>query len=660
MSTESLDLSVLALREAYRGAALTPEQVVAEVLRRCDACDDPAIWIYRLSPEKLRPYLDRLQGQDPAELSLYGVPFAIKDNIDLAGVPTTAACPEYAYVPERSAFVVERLIQAGAIPIGKTNLDQLATGLVGTRSPYGVPHNPFDPDYIPGGSSSGSAVAVARGLVSFALGTDTAGSGRVPAAFNNLVGIKPTRGLLSTAGVVPACRSLDCVSVFALDFPDAEAVMAVAARYDADDPFARPARPGPGTREVLRFGVPAGGQSARISHHRSTADADPLAVEGRTRSSRLDVVSATPAPSSLPCTSPQRRLDALATSGAEKCGLEFFGDGEYERLFWEAVAKLEDMGGRAVPIDFEPFAEAARLLYEGPWVAERYAAIRGFIEKRPGALHPVTRAIIEPGREAGAVAAFEAQYRLRALRRQVEPILADLDFVMTPTAPTCYRVEEVARDPVVLNSRLGVYTNFMNLLDLAAVAVPAGFRRDGMPFGVTLFADAFSDRALAQYGNRSQRAFGLPRGATGLAQREAALVGGASEDSRMLRLVVCGAHMEGMPLCAQLLERGGRLVRRTRTAACYRLFVLPGGPPVRPGLVRGEAGGAGIEVEVWELPREAFGGFLEGIPAPLGIATVELEDGGSEKGFVCEGYGVVGAEEITGLGGWRGWLGARG
>jgi allophanate hydrolase len=599
MNIENLDLSVLALREAYRSAVLTPDEIVSEVLRRCDACDDPAIWIHRLSAEELQPYLARLQAKEPAELPLYGVPFAIKDNIDLAGVPTTAACPEFAYVPESSAFVVERLIEAGAIPIGKTNLDQFATGLVGTRSPFGVPRNPFDPDYIPGGSSSGSAVAVARGLVGFALGTDTAGSGRVPAAFNNLVGIKPTRGLLSTAGVVPACRTLDCVSVFALDFPDAEAVMAVAVRYDVADPFAQPGRSGPGARETFTFGVPQNEQ------------------------------------------------------------LEFFGDGEYERLFQEAVAQLEVLGGRAVTVDFGPFAETARLLYEGPWVAERYAAIREFIERRPEALHPVTRGIIEPGRKAGAVEAFEAQYRLQALRRELEPILAGVDFVVTPTAPTCYRVDEVAREPVVLNSRLGVYTNFMNLLDLAAVAVPAGFRGDGVAFGVTLFGDAFSDEALAGYGDRLQRAFGLARGATGLAWREAPPLGGVSQDSGMLRLVVCGAHMEGLPLSPQLLERGGRLVRRTRTAPRYRLFVLPGGPPVRPGLVRDEAGGAGIEVEVWELPREAVGGFLEGIPAPLGIGTVELEDGGWEKGFICERYGVVGVEEITGLGGWRGWLASR-
>jgi len=419
-------------------------------------------------------------------------------------------------------------------------------------------------------------------------------------AFNNLVGIKPTRGLLSTAGVVPACRSLDCVGVFALDFPDAEAVMAVGARYDADDPFARPGRSGRGAREAFRFGVPADDQ------------------------------------------------------------LEFLGDGEYERLFREAVARLEGLGGRAVTVDFGPFAEAARLRYEGPWVAERYAAIRELIERQPEALHPVTRAIIEPGRQAGAVEAFEAQYRLLALRRQVEPILAEVDFVVTPTAPTCYRVGEVEREPVVLNSRLGVYTNFMNLLDLAAVAVPAGFRRDGMPFGVTLFADAFSDGALAGHGDRLQRASELPRGATGLARREAALVGGGSEDRGMLPLVVCGAHMEGLPLSSQLLERGGRLVRRTRTAACYRLFVLPGGPPARPGLVRDEAGGG------WDrgggLGAAQGGG--RGVPGgDSGAAgdrdgTVELEGGTREKGFTCEGYGTLGAEEITRFGGWRAWLAA--
>ena len=600
MSPDTLDLSVLALREGYLAGTLTPGAVIDTVLARCEACDDPAIWISRLDRAALQPYLDRLREADPENLPLYGVPFAIKDNIDLAGIPTTAACPGFAHVPGRSAFVVARLIAAGAIPIGKTNLDQFATGLVGTRSPYGVPRNAFSAEHIPGGSSSGSAVAVARGLVSFALGTDTAGSGRVPAAFNNLVGIKPSRGLLSTTGVLPACRTLDCVSLFALDMADADAVLAVAAHFDPDDPYARPAAPGPAPREAFRFGVPGAGQ------------------------------------------------------------LEFLGDADYQRLFGEAVATLERLGGQAVTIDFEPFAEAARLLYEGPWVAERYAALRGFIESDPEALHPVTRAIIAPARELGAVAAFEAQYRLAALRRRVEPVLADLDFVLTPTAATCWRLDQVAAEPVLRNSQLGLYTNFMNLLDLAAVALPAGFRGDGLPFGITLFAGAFSDAALAHYAGRLQGALSLPRGAHGLAPRAdtGATAGEGAEAGAMLRLVVCGAHMEGLALNHQLTERGGRLLRRTHTAPRYRLYALAGGPPRRPGLIRDDSGGAPIEVEVWELPIETIGSFLRGIPAPLGLGTLELADGSWEKGFICEGHAAsaAGAEEITALGGFRAWL----
>ena len=438
----SLDLSVQALHAAYLAGTLTPEVLVDEVVRRCDSCEDPAIWISRLSREQIQPYLDALAGQGPDSLPLYGIPFAIKDNIDLAGLPTTAACPDYAYSPERSAFVVERLIEAGAIPIGKTNLDQFATGLVGTRSPYGAVRNSFNPDYISGGSSSGSAVAVARGLASFSLGTDTAGSGRIPAAFNNLVGIKPTRGLLSTRGVVPACRTLDCVSIFACALDDAERVMRVAACYDAQDPFARPAQVSGPAWSAFRFGVPD--------------------------------------------------------------RLEWFGDGDSERLYREAVARLQAQGGEAVEIDFAPFLDAARLLYEGPWVAERFAAIEGFIRSRPEALHPVTRAIIEPARDASAIDAFKAQYRLAELKRRADTVLADLDFILTPTAGTIFRIAEVEADPIRLNSQLGHYTNFMNLLDYAGIAVPAGFGSNGLPYGVTLFGPAFSDPALALYARHLQ------------------------------------------------------------------------------------------------------------------------------------------------------------
>ncbi len=590
---DATNLSIGHLRAAYREGSLRPADVVASIVERIPAYADDHIWIRPLRAEELRPHLARLEAADPATLPLYGVPFAIKDNIDLAGIPTTAACPAYAYTPTQSAVVVQRLLDAGAIPVGKTNLDQFATGLVGTRSPYGATRNAFDPAYVSGGSSSGSAVAVARGLASFALGTDTAGSGRVPAAFNNLVGVKPTRGLLSTRGVVPACRTLDCVTVFALDVADAQAAIGVATGFDRDDPYARPAEPGPVARQRFRFGVPA--------------------------------------------------------------RLEFHGDAEAARLYAEAVERLAQLGGEAVPIDFTPFREAAQLLYEGPWVAERYAAIQAFIEAHPQALHPVTRDIIEPAIGASAVSAFRAQYRLAELKRRADLALEGLDFVLTPTTPTIYRIDAVESDPIRLNSRLGLYTNFMNLLDYAAIAVPAGFGANGLPYGVTLFGPAFTDDALAVHGDRLHGALGLPLGATGRTGVDR-YDGAPGAGEPLVRVVVCGAHLSGLPLNHQLTERGGRLVSRTATAPRYRFYALPGGPPHRPGLIRQAEGGASVEVEVWELPAAHFGSFVAGIPAPLGIGTVELADGCTEKGFICEGYAAEGARDITSLGSWRRFL----
>jgi allophanate hydrolase len=566
------------------------------VLERIAADVDRNVWIHLLPREDLLARAAALDARNPEELPLYGVPFAIKDNIDLAGVPTTAGCPAYAYTPERSAPVVERLLAAGAIPIGKTNLDQFATGLVGVRSPHGAARNGFDPEFIAGGSSAGSAVAVARGQVSFSLGTDTAGSGRVPAAFNNLVGIKPTRGLLSTSGVVPACRSLDCVSIFSLNAADAAAALAVAQGFDADDPYSRAARPPSLGRPLatlagLRVGVPMADQ------------------------------------------------------------LLFFGDQEYERLFAAAVDRLSRLGAIPVAVDLQPFLEAARLLYEGPWVAERYAAVGEFIDAHPDSVHPVTREIIAGGPQFSAVDAFVGQYRLAALRRTTASAWGEVDAIITPTAGTIYRFAEVDADPVRLNSNLGHYTNFMNLLDLSAVAMPAGFRADGLPFGVTLFAPAFHDAGLLALADEYQRDQDLPMGATGLPLPKAAPLT-ASEG---IRVVVCGAHMEGLPLNTQLIERGARLLARTATAPCYRFYALPGGPPVRPGLVRDEAGAA-IEVEVWEVPSARFGDFVDGIPAPLGIGRVELADGSQVAGFLCESASLHGAEEITRWGGWRAWL----
>lgn len=589
------DLSIGGLRAAYREGRLTPHGLLRGLRERIAATRAHNAWITVLDEAALAPYLDALAGQDPDALPLYGVPFAIKDNIDLAGIPTTAACPAYSYLPEGSAQVVARLIAAGAVPVGKTNLDQFATGLVGTRSPFGIARNAFDPDYVSGGSSSGSALAVALGLASFALGTDTAGSGRVPAAFNNLVGVKPTRGLLSTRGVVPACRSLDCVSIFALDAADAAAVLDVAAGYDAADPYARAAQPGCAAREQPIVGVPA--------------------------------------------------------------TLETAGDPETERAFARAVAALEATGAIVREVDLRPMLAAARLLYEGPWVAERYAAIRDFIRQHPDALHPVTRAIIEPASERSAVEAFEAAYRLQALKREADAVLAGVDCVLTPTAPTIFRIEDEQREPVTLNSKLGHYTNFMNLLDYAAVAVPAGFSPAGLPYGVTLFGPAFSDAALLAYADRLHRQLGVP---VGMTDRLPAPLAAAAPPADDFLLCVCGAHMSKLPLNHELTSRGGRLVAATRTAPVYRLHALPGGPPLRPGMVRVAEGGAAIEVEVWRVPAATVGGFLAGVPSPLAIGSVELADGTRVKGFLCEAVAVDAAEDVTAFGGWRAVLKAKG
>jgi allophanate hydrolase len=581
------------LRDGYLAGRFTPAVVIAQLLDRADNAAQRRVWISRLTRDEVMSYVRALEPPRIAELPLYGIPFVIKDNIDLAGVPTTAACPSYAYTPARSATVVQNLLDAGAIPLGKTNLDQFATGLAGVRSPHGACLNSFNAAYISGGSSSGSAVAVATGLASFALGTDTAGSGRVPAAFNNLIGLKPTLGRLSTRGVVPACRSLDCVSIFALSALDAATVLGAAEGFDADDPYAR--RVGNTAIPGMRFGVPRRGQ------------------------------------------------------------LQFFGDSEYERLFGAAVARLEACGGRCTEIDFAPFQDAARLLYEGPWVAERYAAVGKFLDAHPEAVLPVTAQIIGGGKKPSAVEAFEAEYRLRTFKRAAEAAWSRVDFIVTPTAPTIYSIAAVNADPIRLNATLGYYTNFMNLFDLAGVAVPAGFRSDGLPFGVTLIGPQSSDRALLALADTLHRS-----SSTSLGAMKWPLCSSSPEVPALapgyVALAVCGAHMEGLPLNHQLRDRGAYLLRRTHTAPDYRLFALPGGPPHRPGLVRVREGGAPIEVEIWALPTEQWGSFLSAIPAPLGVGKVALQSGAEVPGFICEAYAASDAADITECGGWRAYL----
>jgi allophanate hydrolase len=578
LTSQSLDIS--SLEAAYRSGEQTPALVAREVLRRIEGRPDDPTWIHLLPKSEV---LDAAEKSAPGPL--FGIPFAIKDNIDLAGAPTTAACPEYRRPAAVSAPVVQRLIDAGAIPIGKTNLDQFATGLVGVRSPYGIPQNPHNPDYIPGGSSSGSAVAVAAGLSSFALGTDTAGSGRIPAAFNGLVGLKPTRGLLSTRGVVPACRSLDCVSIFAETCVDAARVLSVAAGFDPEDPFSRPAQP-PAVLPTWppRVGIP------RPEH------------------------------------------------------LEFFGDKESAALFEKAVSHWESLGAKIHRIDFAPFRDAARLLYEGAWVAERYAAIKPFLETHADALHPVTRKIIEGARGLTAVDAFQSSYKLAELRRRAEQTWQQVDLLVTPTAGTVYKVSEVEADPIRLNSNLGYYTNYMNLFDLCGLAIPAGTLSCEVPFGITLVAPAFHDDVLLAMGARF-----LGEPAPKLALR-------SGEPS--VKVAVCGAHLSGLPLNGQLLQRAARLVIKTTTSARYRLFEIPGVTPRKPGLIRVERDGASIELEVWEMPVRSFGSFVSGIPSPLGIGQIELADGTFVQGFLCEASVLQGAKDITRFGGWRQYLGS--
>ena len=440
----ALHLDIATLVPRLLSGEVTPQTVINEVLRRTDGYPDPAVWIHRIPRVAIERQLESIEARRRvgARLPLYGIPFAVKDNIDVAGEPTTAACPDFAYVAERSATVVEKLIEAGAVLVGKTNMDQFATGLVGTRSPYGACRNVFDPDYIAGGSSSGSAVAVAAGLVSFALGTDTAGSGRVPAGFNNVVGLKPTRGLVSAAGVVPACRTLDCVSVFALTAGDAARVLDEIDAHDRADPYARPAD------DPARAGAPV------------------------------------------------RPLHTLRLGSPAPEQLEFFGDDEARALYAAAVQTLTAAAAAHVTVDFRPFADAARLLYEGPWVAERVAGVEAFFRRSPESLLPVTRSIFETSRRWDAVATFQAFYKLEHLRRAAEAAWQRMDVMVLPTTGTVYTIAQIEADPIRLNTRLGYYTNFVNLLDLCALAIPAGFRANGLPFGITLIARAGSDRLL--------------------------------------------------------------------------------------------------------------------------------------------------------------------
>jgi allophanate hydrolase len=585
-------LSVSAIASDVASGKTKAVAVAHETLARVRAYEEiqPQVWISRLAEADV---LARARDVDARvakgeTLLLAGVPFAIKDNIDFASLPTTAACPAFSYRPRETAPVVQRLLDAGAIPIGKTNLDQFATGLVGTRSPYGACACVTNREYISGGSSSGSAVAVAAGLVAFALGTDTAGSGRVPAAFNHLIGLKPTKGRWSTRGVVPACRTLDCVSVFTSTVGDAALIDGIVAGFDDGDPFSRHAAEGISGMAPAKFrvGVP-------YAHQR-----------------------------------------------------EWFSDLESARLFDAALERVASIGGEIVEIDYAPLREAAELLYRGPWVAERAVAAGSLLAERPAAIHPVVRGIMEGGLRITAVDAFKAEYRLRECQREAEHMWQTIDVLLLPTAATIYRIREALAEPLALNANLGRYTNFVNLLDMSAVAVPAGSRSNATGFGVSFIGPTWADHMLLNLARRYEEIAPMP-------QAPPLDVSGIATG---VKLAVVGAHLAGMPLHWQLTSRDAKLVRRCKTAPVYKLYAMANSTPPKPALVHVGQGGAAIEIEVYELSTEHFGSFVAEVPPPLAIGTVTLDDGTDVKGFVAEPRALDGAEDATALGGWRAYI----
>jgi allophanate hydrolase len=586
---ERVEWSVGAIARDVNAGVRSANAIVRETLARVRAYDEiqPQAWISRLGDAELLAQATIVDERIAAgeSLPLAGVPVAIKDNIDVAGLATTAACPEFAYRPERSAAVIEHLMTAGAIVIGKTNLDQFATGLVGTRSPYGALGCVFNREYVSGGSSSGSAVVVAAGIVPLALGTDTAGSGRVPAAFNHLIGFKPTRGRWSTRGLLPACRSLDCITIFTRNAADATLVDAVLTQFDEDDPFARRAPPLPaavGAR--FRLGIPRAGQLAELAH-------------------------------------------------------------EDAQCFAAASAQLQAIGGSPVEVDVTPLLEAARLLYNGPWVAERTALLEELLEQRPSAIDPMVRAIVQAGRGLSAVDAFRGLYAQQGYVRAAERIWEQIDVLLLPTTPTIFRLSEIAAEPVGLNTKLGLYTNFVNLLDMSAIALPAGFRSNATGVGVSLIGPAWADATLLELATRYGQVSHFPVPSLDTKASPA-----------KVQLAVVGAHLNGMPLHWQLSSRGARFVKRTQTAPEYRLYAMTAQNPPKPALIHAGVEGAAIEVEVYELDMAAFGSFVNEVPAPLAIGTVLLADGAAVKGFVAEPRAIVGAVDITADRGWRAYL----
>lgn len=593
-------LNLSSVRNALLDENFPITDYVGALIDRRDGGDDRNAWIFRTSARDLAKRAVELaalrSGSWRKKYPLFGIPFAVKDNIDIAGIPTTAGCPGFSYLPDKTAPVITALLDAGAILLGKTNLDQFATGLVGTRSPYGVPINPHNPDFLPGGSSSGSAVAVATGMVSFALGTDTAGSGRIPAAFNGIVGLKPTRGLISTRGVVPACRSLDCISIFGSSVGDTEYVGNLVAAFDADDPFSRR------TACTVDF------------------ESSPLSA-----GYHFGVL---------------RRSD-----------LPGYIDDCTEELYRAGIARLEELGGLPVPIDFTPFREVARLLYSGPWLAERTVAVGSFIRSHPETVLDVVREIILGGEKYTACDAFLAQHRLQTLIRDVGKIFSGIAYIALPTAPRSYRIQEAIDRPFGVNSELGYFTNFVNLLDLCAISVPAGEFSSGVPFGLSLVApawhDAFIIRVAKTFLRESSSEGGVGTMPNMIIGKSRAAVGDRVD------IAVVGAHGSGQPLNHEILEIGGFLRSRTRTDKSYRLYLLPGPSPSRPGLIRVEDGsGYRIQLEIWSIPAISLYHLLRRSASPLGIGSITLEDQTTVKGFICEGYVAKAAKDISEYGSW--------
>lgn len=584
MTPKLLEFS--ALRAAYASGTLTPEALITTLYARINAYPDKAVFISLVPLEDALTAARALHGRE--SLPLYGIPFAVKDNIDVAGIPTTAGCPEFAYIPATDSIAVAKLRAAGAILLGKTNLDQFATGLNGTRSPYGAPRSVFNADYISGGSSSGSAVAVAAGLAAFSLGTDTAGSGRVPAAINNIVGLKPSIGRISASGVVPACKSIDCVSIFANSSADAMSVLRAAEGHDAADPYSR------------------------------------LASE--------TILPVTP------------RLGVLAPQDRD-----FAGNLHAAALYTTALEQSEALGWKITEINYAPFRAIAALLYGGAFIAERLAAIRGFFITHPSAMHPVVREIIAGAEKFDAAEAFADLYELQALRKIASLELAKCDALLLPTAPTNFTVAQMLEQPITHNSTLGLYTNFVNLLDMAAIAIPAGFGADGLPFGVTFIGPAFAEASLSAYASALHSALGAGAG-RGRHQPHAIYATPAPEE---FTIAVAGAHLSGMVLNHELTALNARLVSTTHTSPAYKLYALATTPP-KPGLARSPGfSGSGIAIEIWSLSPENFGRFIAALPEPMGIGKVTLADGSTHPGFLCEAHALNGATDITSYGGWR-------